>query len=239
VVQDQMQLLIDLQEMDQSLRRLDVRKNHLEKEQSTLQSNMLRVEEMVTSLNGELEQLNQQRSELEQTLQQEEDNVVRAEGRLPGIQTQKEYVAVLKEVDIAKKLKKDTQDKISEINTQFNQLEKDRDEKQAELDELQSGNVSRQEDISGELSELATELEKGDKARSKMIGELPPRIQSRYQRLLQHRQGIAVVEARKSTCLGCNMQLPAQFFNQLLRGGEEFHFCPHCSRLLFIRPEEC
>jgi len=33
-------------------------------------------------------------------------------------------------------------------------------------------------------------------------------------------------------CMGCHMILPAQFSNAV-RHGEEFVFCPYCSRILF------
>jgi len=45
-----------------------------------------------------------------------------------------------------------------------------------------------------------------------------------------------VVEVRNGTCLGCHMNLPPQFFNELQRA-RDIRLCPNCHRILFWRPE--
>jgi predicted nucleic acid-binding Zn-ribbon protein len=55
--------------------------------------------------------------------------------------------------------------------------------------------------------------------------------------LREQRRGIAVVEARDGSCLGCNMQLPPQLYNSLFRG-DDLITCPHCQRVLVLRREE-
>jgi uncharacterized protein len=54
---------------------------------------------------------------------------------------------------------------------------------------------------------------------------------------MERRAGVAIVEARNGTCLGCNMQLPPQMFNSLFRT-QEIQSCPHCNRLLFVEKQD-
>lgn len=58
---------------------------------------------MIDVLKGSIAVLDAQRRDFSQDLLIEEGNVTKAESRLPTIKTQREYVAVLKEVDTAKK----------------------------------------------------------------------------------------------------------------------------------------
>ena len=44
--------------------------------------------------------------------------------------------------------------------------------------------------------------------------------------------GIGIVAIKGNVCMGCHMILPVQFANEV-RIGEEFVFCPYCSRILF------
>jgi predicted nucleic acid-binding Zn-ribbon protein len=58
----------------------------------------------------------------------------------------------------------------------------------------------------------------------------------RYEKLREGCRGVAVVEARAGGCMGCNMQLPPQMYNNLHRG-EELITCPHCQRILVLKQE--
>jgi predicted nucleic acid-binding Zn-ribbon protein len=59
----------------------------------------------------------------------------------------------------------------------------------------------------------------------------------RYEKLREGRRGVAVAEARAGGCMGCNMQLPPQMYNNLYKG-EELITCPHCQRILVLKQEQ-
>ncbi len=232
-MQDQLSLLKDLQELDQELKRLGQGHRKLEAERDELQGDLERIQSMVDSLNSEIEELQGLRRELNQSLIQEQENVKKAESRLPGIKTQKEYVAVLKEIDTAKKMNKDIQDRIQEKTGEIDSLSRDREEKEAELAAVKARVEGRQAEIADLLGESDQVVTEKSQQRDALLNGLPVPLRKRYQLLMERRGGIAVVEARNGACLGCNMHLPPQLFNSLFREGE-MQACPHCNRLLFV-----
>jgi hypothetical protein len=228
-----MELLKELQEIDQELSKVRQSGKELETERSALNADVERVQGMVDSLAADGEALRSQRRELTQALVLEQENVKKAEGRLPTIKTQKEYVAVLKEIDTAKKMNKDIEDQIRAKDGEIEVLKKEQEEKEGELASLREKVDSRQGEIAAVLAEYAqTESEKGSQ-RDVLLKDLPVQLRKRYQLLFDRRGGMAVVEARNGACLGCNMHLPPQLFNSLFQT-QEIQSCPHCNRLLFV-----
>jgi predicted nucleic acid-binding Zn-ribbon protein len=235
-VQEQMQLLRELQGLDQELGRARQERQKLEGELTALGADQERVQVMVDSLTADLERLQGERREVAQALAQEQENVKRAEGRLPTIKTQKEYVAVLKEIDTAKKMNKELHDRIQAKDEEIGVLARDREEKGAELAAIAEKVAGRRAEIEAALAEHDRSL--GEKAtqRESLLDRVPLQVRKRYLMLLDRRAGVAVVEARKGTCLGCNMHLPPQLFNSLFTA-REIQSCPHCNRLLFVLAE--
>lgn len=233
IVEDQMILLKELQGLDQKLNSIGQDQRKLEAEREGIDAEVVRVREMVASLEGSISELEEQRSQLRLALDQEQANIEKSEGRLPEIKTQKEYLAVLKEVDTAKKLNKDLSDQIEAKNAEIATLTEEAAEKRQSLAEME-------EQISVRCSEIEEALKSFEQTRQGLVKErdsqiepLPRDLQRRYQLLMERRAGVAVVEARNGTCLGCNMHLPPQLFNSLFLA-QEIKTCPHCSRLLFV-----
>ncbi len=232
-MQQNMQLLKNLQGLDQEINGIKASRKKLETEEAAIQAELARVREMAERLTTDLDQLQAERRELTQALALEQENVKKAEGRLPSIKTQKEYVAVLKEIDTAKKTNKEIQDRIQAKDRDIEGLERDRQEKQKELTALAEKVGSRQQEIDSQLSGYDARLAEQGGARESLLEQLPVTVRKRYQLLMDRRGGVAVVEARQGACQGCHMHLPPQLYNSLFRD-QEIQSCPHCHRLLFV-----
>jgi len=190
----------------------------------------------VAELGDALDTLENERRELAQELEQERENVVKAEERLPAIKTQKEYVAVLKEVDTAKKNVRDLEQRIAGKDDEIERLGQEKQEKDEELAAQEEKVSERKSDIDGQLRQIDTALSSREDERKALFDRLPRMLGKRYQMLVDRRAGLAVVEARGGACLGCNMQLPPQAFNELFRN-DEVMTCPQCNRIIYLDPE--
>ena len=228
-----MNLLRELQEVDQELTELaTVRAKH-EGELQDLSSEENRIQEMVDELNAQLDELQKEDAQLQQEMLAERDQITKVEARLPEIQTQKEYVAVLKEIDMAKKASLDTQAKITLKETELTELMADLEEKQAELDAVSEKSAARQAEVAKILAESDATCTARQATRDSLAKDLPNSLLSKYQRIFTRRGGLAVARVVEGACLGCNMQLPPQQYNRLHQG-TELQSCPHCNRLLFM-----
>jgi hypothetical protein len=232
-VQDKLKILKNLQDIDQELN--DVRRQLavLESEAGELTAERTRVEGMVATLGDDLAHLEGELAELDCALSIEQDNVVKAEGRLPAIKTQKEYVAVLKEIDTAKKVNKEIQDKIKSKNEEIAALAAEKAEKDAELAAISALTAERAALIQAQIDEIKANTSARETERKDLFAQIPPSLGKRYQVLIERRHGVAVVLAQKGACTGCNMLLPPQLYNNLYTT-REILSCPLCSRLLYI-----
>lgn len=235
-VHDKMNLLKELQEIDQEISAIEGTRQGYRDELSVFEADAARVQAMLDELNGELGLLQQDDSQLQLDLVKERDNIVRVEGRLPEIQTQKEYVAVLKEIDMAKKANKELEDKLQAKQLEISVLEQDQQEKETELGSITETAAARGAELTELLAESEATLDKRGKTREKIAGELPAPLLRKYQTLFKRRGGLALALARNGACLGCNMQLPPQQYNTLLQVAE-IQSCPHCNRLLYVERE--
>jgi predicted nucleic acid-binding Zn-ribbon protein len=233
IVQKQLQLLRDLQELDTEKKVVENERQAGLSEQEIFKAELARVQVMVDSLAGEIDVLVGEKKELANAMILEQQNVERSEGRLPQIKTQKEYVAVLKEIDTAKKLAKELQAKIDARNEILASLSADKAEKDDELAKGTELAEARCAAIDASLVAVNKQLVGMENQRKALMEELPKSLRKRYELLMSRRAGVAIVEARGGACLGCHMHLPPQMFNSLFVLNE-IQTCPHCNRLLFV-----
>jgi len=157
-VQEKLNLLRELQEIDQELAQAAAVRQGFEDESQGLTAEQDRVQVMADELLAQLDVLQQDLAQLRQQQGIETDQIKKAESRLPAIQTQKEYVAVLKEIDMAKKTCLETQTQISEINKQIDELEADLVAVLKEIDMAKKTCLETQTQIS-EINKQIDELE--------------------------------------------------------------------------------
>jgi len=232
-VQKQLQLLRDLQELDTETKVVEDEQKAALSEQQGLKQELDRLQDMVDSLAGEIAVLEAEKRELDNAMTLEQENVQRSEARLPQIKTQKEYVAILKEVDTAKKLAKELQSSIDAKNEILTSLLADKEEKDGELAASTEQADARCAEIDAAMVSVNEKFAKMTSQRKALLEELPKKMRKRYELLMSRRAGVAVVEARDGACYGCHMHLPPQMYNSLFVA-EEVQSCPHCNRLLYV-----
>jgi predicted nucleic acid-binding Zn-ribbon protein len=235
-VRNKMNLLKDLQEIDQEISSIEATRQGYRSELDDFEAEATRVQGMIDQLTGEVALLQQSEAELQQGLLKERDNVSRVEARLPEIQTQKEYVAVLKEIDTAKKANKDVEEQMQAKQQEVAVLDADLQEKQDELAVIQEKSDARGAELTQLLAESEAALLKRTQTRESVAAELPVSLLRKYHTLFKRRGGLALALARNGACLGCHMQLPPQQYNKLLRV-EEIQTCPHCNRILYVEAD--
>jgi RNase P subunit RPR2 len=69
-----------------------------------------------------------------------------------------------------------------------------------------------------------------------LASEIDPELLFKFERIIRNK-GSGTVAIKGGVCMGCHMILPIQFANTV-RLGEEYVFCPYCSRILFFEESE-
>lgn len=227
-------LLDDLQEIDLKVDALQGEKEVFGAQLNQLDQTLAEATQKLADKGAEIETVETEKGALEENLAIEQVNITRSEANLKGITTQKEYLAVSKEISTAKKLIGELEEQILQKISTLEQLKGEEEQLREQQSALEQNLSATQEEIRAKIAGLDAAIAADAAVRAETAKVLPPAIIKRYDRLREQRRGLAVVEARDGSCLGCNMSIPPQMYNNLFRG-DELITCPHCNRILVLR----
>jgi hypothetical protein len=231
-----LKLLDELQSIDLKIDVCKSEKEALQEEISALDTKMAEARNAIAAKKEELAFLNEEKEKLEEGIAAEQENISRSEAHQKEIKTQKEYQAVSREIATAKKLSGELEEQLLQKIGQADELLGAISGIEETLLALEQNIAVQKGEVQEKIGHLEEAIYRDVAARDDISKGLPTSMMRRYGILREQRRGVAVVEARDGSCLGCNMQLPPQLYNTLFRG-EELITCPHCQRMLVLRQE--
>ena len=158
----------------------------------------------------------------------------RLKDQLMAVKTNKEYTAMLHEIQMAEDQIRSEEDKILEIMEEMEVKEKDL--KGAEK-EMQKKSAELQENIrksNDSAPLLEADLERLRQEKALMESRIGEDLLSRYRRIADARKGVALAEAKDELCSACHVRIRPQMYADLLRTNN-IQACDSCSRILFLR----
>ncbi len=175
--------------------------------------------------------IEKQKTTLEQNIADEKDKVKKWEARLAEQRSTREYSALAREIDIAKKANQTMAEELVELVKTLAAAREAVKGKEAEF-------ASRQEQLSGRMTELKGKLSQAEgqvKAlegkRSTVAAAVDATLLRRYE-TVRKKKLPAMVGVVAGTCQGCNMNVPPQLYNNL-RVSLGTDVCPSCHRIIF------
>jgi len=182
--------------------------------------------------NADYEKIKMEEADIRNRLFEAESSREKSEKNMDSVATQREYEALDKEIHDAsekeQQYRKDLQQKeklIAELDEQIKQQSSLIEQQEKELDD-------RRKKIEAEISDKQKQIENLHKKEAKLTENLDTEVVFKFERIIKNKMGIGIVAIKGNVCMGCHMILPVQFANEV-RIGEEFVFCPYCSRILF------
>lgn len=178
-------------------------------------------------------QLAQRKKELEEALVDEKDKIKKWEARLTEQRSAREYAALAREIDIAKKQNVTTGEEIAELAKEIKEAEAAVVERQEEFEKL--GNEFKDEMAKIRRAIRAQESSKREleEKRAEAAARVPANMLRRYETIHKRRQHV-VVQVVGGACMGCHMNVPPQLYNQL-RVRPKIDMCPSCGRMIYTR----
>jgi uncharacterized protein len=230
-------ILAQLQEIDLRIDCSRGEKQGLQDQISSLETKAAEMNQGISEQVSEQETLEQEKCDLEKNLDAESDAIARSEARLRDIKTQKEYQAVSKEIAAAKKVKGEIEEQVLQRTARGEELKALIEDKEKELQEFEQASGIQKRDLQSKIERLDAEINNDLVAREAIVKNISTSMMKRYATLREKRQGLAIVEAKAGSCLGCNMNLPPQVYNSLFKA-ENLISCPHCQRILYLCQED-
>lgn len=231
-MEEQLRLLVELQKVDAVIWDMKKKREETPKRLSELQSGLEVLKADLEQYNAELEELKKDRRTKEGFLQAEIERVHKSEGKLKDIKTQKEYQALVKEVEQGKKLNASREEDVLKLIADIEEREKIASEKAASVAAKDEEYLKEKEVLEGELARIDAEFDGKKKEWEEMAKGIKPNILKMYKKVSDRRNSTSVVPAKNGACGGCHMNLPPQLYNQVQKG-HEMILCPACHRILY------
>ena len=230
-------MLEELQEVEQLIDTLKAAQSVLQAELSGINQGVDVAREEVAALEAGLAQLESEKSDLEATHAAELENITRSETNMKEIKTNKEFQAVGREITAARKQVTDIEDRLLQKISLIEELSTDLAAKKSRCDELAENSAQRVEAKQAEIDKIQSDIEADIVRRENVAKGLPASLVKKFNILREQRRGHALAIARDGYCMGCNMHLPPQLYNNLYKY-EELLSCPHCQRILILKLQQ-
>jgi predicted nucleic acid-binding Zn-ribbon protein len=233
-MEEQLSMLIQLQEIDTKIRSLAERRIQLPEILASLERRRAASKEEFDKTKEALQAAQKSKRDRDKDLEVGVQKVEKLKTRISEIKTNKEYQALLKEIESAEQENKAIEDEILVLMEQIDAaiVSIAAAEKKARNDE--DAIVIEQKEHEAVLLNLEKELKEMERERQETAAHIDPVILGQYQKLLKTKAGIAIAEARGESCSGCYMSIPPQVFVNVKKNSSIIT-CPHCGRILYFK----
>jgi uncharacterized protein len=231
-VDGQLSLLMKLQELELAIRQFEAAIAAKPHELDPLMRALDDARASANTHRKDLEALDRQRRQLESVVTEEQFNLQKAQRKLLEVKTNKEYSAMVAEIEAFKQKISGHEDAalhIMELTELRKQELQDIDRRVQEADQRLTEGRGR---IESELAVLQGTLAGRQQTRDEVIRQLERPVMDLYMRLLSTRKGLAVVGIKNGTCQGCFLALPPQLMQEVRRN-DRVLTCSHCQRILY------
>lgn len=164
-------------------------------------------------------------------LGEETAKLSRAEEKLSSVKNSKEYQAALKEVNQLKKAVSSLNDQHQALNTESDKLMAEMLSIEKELKEAVRSYETLLVQMKDATNQLDSEIKDMQDSRLRVMSDIPDETRSRYIKACDTKNGVGVSLIMSERCGACNMALPKQFCNQVVKADKVYH-CPSCQRLI-------
>jgi uncharacterized protein len=158
------------------------------------------------------------------------------EAKLYEVKTNKEYSAVLAEIESAKVEKDRIEEEILALMELQERLGREVVEADARLRPQEAEAKVQEAAATEELRALEVDVEAARSERESVVRDVPRDLLVQYARLLKGRAGLAVaLVGSNGICSGCRVTLTPQRFNEV-RQSSQILVCENCGRFLYYQP---
>lgn len=233
-MQEHIESLQKLQTVDLRIRELTEGLTRYPNEINDLKKDLLEKEGSINLKETSLSELKTQRDGLESSLSSNQESIKKSEERLFAIKTHKEYEALQKEITDTRKENLEIEDRTISVMAEIEEIEAalaEEKENYATLEEQYAQQIAEKEK---KIEELEISREPAEKEKSEILSKIDPKILPLYEKIFK-RNGMALALAENEKCTSCNMNIPPQLYNEILKRTKLVQ-CPSCKKILYTNP---
>lgn len=231
-MKEQLDLLWELQRIDLELRSIKDSQEGYPKEIKRLDEKEKIEKEKIQKDKEKIELLEKERRRKEGQLSLEQEKIKKTEGRMFEVKTNKEYQALLTEIETLKGANSREEEEILELLDEVDELKKSLSKREKEigttLTKIEGEKKILQEKMARDQEILKRQMER----REAVTKQLQSTLYKLYNTLKEKRKGVGVVSVKQETCQGCFVNVPPQMFIEVQKNNTLIR-CPNCNRILY------
>jgi len=232
MVRKQIEMLVKIQDKDQALdqlkgqilagpERIKESQEEIERLERDLESDKIRIQEC-----------RKVQREYESTVEDCAGHIRKSKAKLLTIKNNKEYQAVLKEIEDTEGANAEKEDKILACMEELESLKQAFQDKENNLSAVKDRFEQEAKAIQDEVHQAQDAFSEEERQREGVAKTIDPKILAKYELLKTGGGGLAVALVQNATCSGCHMSIPPQMYNELQRR-DSLTFCPNCERIIY------
>lgn len=229
---NQLQKLIELQAIDREILEFDGILAAVPGQIKSGQADMDAITKELEEAREVIADMKKSSKQFEADVQAENDHMAKIKTKLTAVKTNKEYSAILTEVESVK-------EKVSAFEDKELEIMESLEEKAGELPAIESRFKEEENNFKEYKAKKEAEAKRVTGEREIVLGKrqgildtIEPRRLDLYNKVLKRNDGVAVVAIRDSICQGCFHRLRPQMVIDV-KIGEDIVECAHCYRFLY------
>ena len=227
----ELESLLELQRQDSLLLEAKRRRDEVPKRREALQSAVAQARSALDQAKRDLDQARLGRRAFEKEVETFQAQAAKLELQLHAVKTNKEYQAMLHEIEGVKAKRSDQETKILESFEREESLAAALKTAERRLQEEETRLRQGEEELDRESAALDQRVHSLTQDRDAVKPRVPPALRSRYDRLAGTRDGIAVTEVKKGACGACFKALTPHAMQEA-RKGDTVQACEACGRIV-------
>ena len=212
-------------EKDESPKEIDKLKENLDLLSNVMEQDLSAIEE-----------LKKVRRAVERELEEIESKFKKSKLRLNDVKSNKEYQAVLKEIEEQKELIFEKEEVVIKYMEDIEIQEAEYASNDGTLRESQQEYKKKQDEFSQRLRDIDKEVQSLNGKMIQSSQNVDKNLLERYNSLRNNLRGRVVTQVVNTICQGCNLGIPPQQYNELIKGGS-MKSCPNCNRIIYWEDE--
>lgn len=228
--------LIRLHEADATVHAVEVELAQCPTDKSALEARLNEERESLDAARAAFEATTKSRRKLEAEVQDLETKRAKYKGQLGDVKTNKEYQALLHEIEGVEREIRSREDLVLEEMERLETFGAEVKREAVELKQVEARHSVEMKELEARLAALEARAAARRTERDVALSDTSEEAQALYRRVARLRSGVALAEVKDGSCSGCRVKLRPQLVLNLKRNDEVVQ-CPSCSRILFFVPE--
>jgi hypothetical protein len=162
-----------------------------------------------------------------------EDAKKKFQDSLMQVKNQREYAAVLKEIDAVKANIGDHDDAILKSMEEVEILKVELEARAAHIESEREIVEKERSEIEAAVTSALAVIEGATATRSEIESSLPADLVANLRRVEEGRRGLFLVKAERESCSACHVRIRPQVYQEI-RQASRIHVCGNCKRYLYF-----